>query len=207
MSCWALETCLTYVTRQRRRCSREKVDHHQPARFLVGACRRSPPGDPSHSSARPRFEKRSSPRPRAWPSPGLGVARSEWTEPPPASVLRWVRPGSERERGKCSDLGHDPRNPAPRLWAVRPYTLGPFQAYSCTLVRPLRGSICEKIRGITRSRRGLGANSTVGSERNKLTLFVPRRPAMEFLVAQSNRARLSSELFLVRARARACTIR
>jgi hypothetical protein len=25
MSCWALETCLTYVPRQRRRCSREKV--------------------------------------------------------------------------------------------------------------------------------------------------------------------------------------
>ena len=59
MSCWALETCLTYVPRQRRRCSREKVDHHQPARFLVGACRRRPPGDPSCSSVRPRLEKRS----------------------------------------------------------------------------------------------------------------------------------------------------
>ena len=33
MSCWALETCLTHVPRQRRRCSRKKVDHHQPARF------------------------------------------------------------------------------------------------------------------------------------------------------------------------------
>ena len=85
MSCWALETCLTYVPRQRRRCSREKVDHHQPARFLVGACRRRPPGDPSHSSARPRFEKRFSQRPRAWPAPGLYVARSERTEPPPPS--------------------------------------------------------------------------------------------------------------------------
>ena len=85
MSCWALETCLTYVPRQRRRCSREKVDHHQPARFLVGACRRRPPGDPSHSSARPHFEKRFSQRPRAWPAPGLYGARSERTEPPPPS--------------------------------------------------------------------------------------------------------------------------
>ena len=39
MSCWALETRLTHVPRQRRRFSQKKVDHHQPARFLVGACR------------------------------------------------------------------------------------------------------------------------------------------------------------------------
>ena len=50
-----------------------------------GACRRRPPGDPSHSSARPHFEKRFSQRPRAWPAPGLYGARSERTEPPPAS--------------------------------------------------------------------------------------------------------------------------
>eukprot|EP00966_Prymnesium_polylepis_P151366 3497484-Prymnesium_polylepis.1 len=43
MSCWALETCLTYAPRQRRRCSREKVDHHQPASCFIGArCRRRP---------------------------------------------------------------------------------------------------------------------------------------------------------------------
>ena len=27
MSCWVLETCLTHVPRQRRRCSQKKVDH------------------------------------------------------------------------------------------------------------------------------------------------------------------------------------
>ena len=35
MSWRVLETCRTYVPRQRHRCSRTKVDHHQPARFLV----------------------------------------------------------------------------------------------------------------------------------------------------------------------------
>ena len=66
MSCWALETCLTYVPRQRRRCAAGKklTTINLPGSSLelavgVHLVTHLP------SSARPRFKKRSSPRPQA----------------------------------------------------------------------------------------------------------------------------------------------
>ena len=85
MSLRATVTCLDQLPKQRRHRRRRKVGHHPSSCCFIGARRRRPPGDPSYSSARPRFEKRYSQCARACPSRAHCCAGSERTEPPPPS--------------------------------------------------------------------------------------------------------------------------